>query len=540
MSILPFSAFNIQSQMGDIARACNLTGSAEDQTSVLGNFFAALGVTDTVTVSDIACLPEEDFKLHALQTASTVPTPPLQKAGLFRFIAAIQYITNPPPAAPPSPCRVDEGEAGGEWESWDDGNWDYSSWDTHGGDQGWTWSASSRTATQQWEGRPSGGHPPVLPVSERVDPSARRPWQDQDQELLQQSMQSQPQQALPQQASVTASHSMNPFLTGQPSPSTAAVPIQPQTQPAQVSSGFFANLPSTVSQPRPVQPPANQDVATQLLSSTLKSQEAIASALQSLAEAASGNGGLTGSNAKKIKLSQVTGPLDTAVINPLPHEEIVATVRNWQSFYGRDREPPPEEDCSEPQLAALKERFVNGPHLGVDFSTWGPFQATRNEKANRLLGFTLGQGGSWLPVELFGPPDFASWEACWKVFQTGCFNLGGIDLGLLKQCHRDIKRRASIFGQECWALIYQADHRARHEHWPKVMLKARMRDEELIAQRIPPLIEEGRPWNHSFDLMLRDRDWWYRNVDQACTFGHLKGLMRQVLEQAFGTDAVVS
>ena len=124
-------------------------------------------------------------------------------------------------------------------------------------------------------------------------------------------------------------------------------------------------------------------------------------------------------NADSVKLGQTvdtTKTREAPLISDKEFDEHLDRFVVWMH-----RPPLPHEKPSVHQLSAVLQLIRTGTCY-VDFALMGPHHV-RTMKAWRWLAkvWINGEVSEWA---VKGPPDYASWEACWNVFQT-CLIMAG-------------------------------------------------------------------------------------------------------------------
>eukprot|EP00959_Pyramimonas_sp_CCMP1952_P062706 1311004-Pyramimonas_sp.AAC.1 len=95
-------------------------------------------------------------------------------------------------------------------------------------------------------------------------------------------------------------------------------------------------------------------------------------------------------------------------------------------------------------------------------AVWGP-SYHRLQKKIRLKGSRLHPSGTITPVELYGPCDYETWAECYAVFKTGALMFNQLTPARLDAYEKHIRHYHERYGRDQWAIIYQADVRARLE-----------------------------------------------------------------------------
>eukprot|EP00971_Amphidinium_carterae_P333906 6468910-Amphidinium_carterae.1 len=127
------------------------------------------------------------------------------------------------------------------------------------------------------------------------------------------------------------------------------------------------------------------------------------------------------STAKKIKTSSVIDVTDESEIPVATPDKVKVWFKNYSDLKGGmpmvDHEPSPE------QISALEARVViQKMEPYADFSLLTPF-GRRMAKTLRLRSWIPQEDGSYKPADVPGPPDFASWAACYKVYSAALLML---------------------------------------------------------------------------------------------------------------------
>ena len=134
----------------------------------------------------------------------------------------------------------------------------------------------------------------------------------------------------------------------------------------------------------------------------------------------------------------------------------------------KEHEPSPEP------ITALRNRIVNQAEPPyANFSVLTPF-GRRAQRTMKAKGFMLQEDRSWKQLEVPGPPNFESWDACWEIYKTALLMLEHLPNGAgvvkfvmtwtaLDEYHSRVVRLHKTF-PECWHLIMAAEDRCRSEH----------------------------------------------------------------------------
>ena len=75
----------------------------------------------------------------------------------------------------------------------------------------------------------------------------------------------------------------------------------------------------------------------------------------------------------------------------------------------------------------------------------------------KLQGQRFEADGTLGPIEITGPPDYATWYSSWRVYATALLMLNAVDLGVLDLYSNRIKSLAGLYGPSTWLILYQTD-----------------------------------------------------------------------------------
>ena len=213
---------------------------------------------------------------------------------------------------------------------------------------------------------------------------------------------------------------------------------------------------------------------------------------------------------RKVKMSNVLDPIDD-----MEFQSARATqVDEWFANYVTVKRGPPLVD-SEPtvdQVSAMYTRVVLlGSEPYADFSVLTPF-GRRMAKQLRHRSWLPQEDGSYIPVQVPGPPSLTAWEACFCVyevillmlrFQSGQEVVTPIALETYGQHFKKLARTHT----ESWHLCQHAEDRCRSEHMP------RLRREMLRKTGVDPT------WSEVFIAAAMDKRYWDEEVrDPAILF----------------------
>eukprot|EP00971_Amphidinium_carterae_P323075 6420761-Amphidinium_carterae.1 len=213
----------------------------------------------------------------------------------------------------------------------------------------------------------------------------------------------------------------------------------------------------------------------------------------------------TATPSKKLKMSMVLDPTDEGEFTVGAPAQITQWFSNYEQLKGgapmEEHEPTPE------QISALNERVVVfGLEPYADFSILTPF-GRRIAKLLRHRSWIQQEDGTFKPLEVPGPGDFATWAACWKVYATTLLMLRfddgkGGEVPVVRpqalEVYFEAFRKLAAEVPEAWHLCARAEDRARAELMPRL----RRADKE----RAPT------SWDHMFERVATEDRYWDREV----------------------------
>ena len=215
-----------------------------------------------------------------------------------------------------------------------------------------------------------------------------------------------------------------------------------------------------------------------------------------------------GPAARKVKMSNLIDTTDES-------ECIAATpnmMEQWYAQYRRVKRGPPlvEKEPTPDQLIAMHTRvIIHGLEPYGDFSILTP-HGRRMQKRLKHRSWIPQQDGSYQPLDVPGPPDLQTWEACWAVFETILLMLTFPAVGDLEpvpvmepiaaEAYLEAFRTLARENPESWHLLCRAEDRARAEHAPRTYRK--LKEINGIAPT----------WSQVFIAISEDSVYWDKEV----------------------------
>jgi len=210
-------------------------------------------------------------------------------------------------------------------------------------------------------------------------------------------------------------------------------------------------------------------------------------------------------NVSTIKVSQVMDQRFGEEITYLPNAEIQKMRARFVDAY--DEPPRAEIACNKEQLACLKHALDSGREPYADLAVWGP-HATRLLKKASMTGLNIMRDGTFMTVELFGPPNVELWSNGYDVLATGCLMLGAVKRPRLEAYKRWIRKLASLFGPIVWHLLYQTDVRCRSELMQSVFQDLLAIHNAAVMSNTYTDFDVANPWDAVWAKVLTMKDWW--------------------------------
>ena len=239
------------------------------------------------------------------------------------------------------------------------------------------------------------------------------------------------------------------------------------------------------------------------------------------------------SSKRKIKLSAVVNQDDECDVDILDEVTVANAYARYTKRIGAF--PRAEEELSQEQLSGLHALFKSGRAPYVDMAVWGPYHH-RLERKRRLSGVRLNQYGEIQTVELTGPSDFEAWRERYAVFKVGAIMFDEISPARLDAYEKHVRNYHERYGRSCWALIYQADVRARLENSER--LRRVGKDEHDKAKKAGGThdFDTNSPWEWVWNALIEDLRFWHSELEEPALLVLAKSTK---MEKQLGDDAPV-
>ncbi|CAK0822776.1 unnamed protein product, partial [Prorocentrum cordatum] len=216
---------------------------------------------------------------------------------------------------------------------------------------------------------------------------------------------------------------------------------------------------------------------------------------------------------RKVKMSIVIDQSDDSEVEVLDSIKVAEAYARYHARIGAF--PPADEELSAEQLSCLHSLLENGRPPYTDMAVWGP-SYHRLQKKIRLKGSRLHPSGTITPVELYGPCDYETWAECYAAFKTGALMFNQLTPARLDAYEKHIRHYHERYGRDQWAIIYQADVRARLELSER--LRRRGQEEASRAAATGKLhdFDPRAPWEWVWKHLVEESSFWHREVEGPC------------------------
>ena len=233
----------------------------------------------------------------------------------------------------------------------------------------------------------------------------------------------------------------------------------------------------------------------------------VASQAQANTNAASGTQG------RKVKMSLIVNQTNDDERPLLDDAGLDKAYKQYIKVMGDV--PSPDRECTAEQLTAIKSLLDDNSVPYADFALWGP-HGYRLLRKVKLTGLMMMPGGEMRNVELSGPATHGLWEGCHGILFTALISHDAVGIAALTDYADLIKMYVARYGEGVWHIIYQADHRQRHENMERHRRRGLQEHADATgAGRSHPL-DPNRPWDWVWRQAVRDITFWRRELEEPC------------------------
>ena len=110
--------------------------------------------------------------------------------------------------------------------------------------------------------------------------------------------------------------------------------------------------------------------------------------------------------------------------------------------------------------------------------------------------------------------SYDQWQACYMVFRTAMIMLEYATPSALDSYRDHIRSYATRFGNQCWALIYQTDTRARRELTERIRRRGQGSQTTLDSLGVRAIgFDPERPWEFVFRQLPLEFSFWKKELE---------------------------
>ena len=242
---------------------------------------------------------------------------------------------------------------------------------------------------------------------------------------------------------------------------------------------------------------------------------------------------------RKVKANTIIDQGDEMEITLLDAQAVEQGYRQLKEAKGGeptyDAEPTPD------QMSAMNERLITldlEPY--ADFALFTPY-GRRFQRQLKLKNWVMDKDGSYRPMDVPGPADYETWDACWRIYANCLLTIAKsvtlpsgqtvrkavmtvAALEHYQECFR--KLVASL--PECWHLCAVAEDRCRGEHFPRLRRLLR----EKHSKGTFTDYDDNCPWISVMMVAADDDKFWDEQVRRPATLFLARGGQRGGKRQA--------
>ena len=227
---------------------------------------------------------------------------------------------------------------------------------------------------------------------------------------------------------------------------------------------------------------------------------------------------------EKVSISQLLDPTKNSEVPLVARDVFNQGLANWKRIAGHGLDDPvPAIRPSIEQYSAWLSLVALGCTY-VDFCVCAPWDI-RTARSRKWKGLVMGADGKMHESECKGPPDFACWTLCFRLWECMCI-MSGVLLPPRITAYFDMaKGMLDKHGHECYPYWYQQEDRYRHEQLPDFHRLIDIEyDDAVIEYRATgwweavkfrkSIYSPDAPWNHVYHYAVRSEDssrWWTDN-----------------------------
>ena len=179
----------------------------------------------------------------------------------------------------------------------------------------------------------------------------------------------------------------------------------------------------------------------------------------------------------------------------------------YETLNGKGERPPKDSEPTAEQVSSLLHLINQGHPPYADFAIFGPY-GHRLYKKIKLSGVTIGRVGTLKSVELHGPANIGLWLQSYQVLVNTLVMLDTVDLGTLLKYKEKIEKFHDRYGENIWAIVYQADVRCRLELMERTKRQLAAAHEAAPSSGGATQYDPNRPWNMVWQSVIADEAFW--------------------------------
>ena len=102
----------------------------------------------------------------------------------------------------------------------------------------------------------------------------------------------------------------------------------------------------------------------------------------------------------------------------------------------------------------------------------------------------------------------------------------------LDNYEKNIRSYVERYGDSCWAIIYQADVRARLEHSERMRRQGEDDHQKATNLGMPHDYDSAKPWEYVWNALVEDQRFWRKEVEEPCLLVKAKSAAIQTMVEA--------
>ena len=148
----------------------------------------------------------------------------------------------------------------------------------------------------------------------------------------------------------------------------------------------------------------------------------------------------------------------------------------------------------------------------VDFAIWGR-EAQRIMRTLVCAGMVFGPEGELQRREILAPPTITYWKQSWAVYASAMIMLVAATPPSLDTYVAPIEELATEYGEDNWAIVYQADARFRSEVMGQILVEQNDKLNLAIQAGGTTAFDPKKPWDHIYAIAPERTRYWHKEVE---------------------------